>query len=249
MAEATAPKEASVQAPKETLAAEEAASAPAQKENPLVLPEAVPANEVWQTTLLEEAAPEQNLRMIGIAFSTYWIFECGERLLLLDQHAAHERMLYDQMMARFEGTAISQRLLAPVLVQMTPHDLALLEELQEVLTDAGFDVQPFDETSAAIHAIPTLFGENADPRTLFLDALDEWQAGRGAVTRERMRRQIAQMACKRAIKAGDKLSEDEIQGFLCEMLRSESMPTCPHGRPIVTEMTRYALEKRFKRIQ
>ena len=212
-------------------------------------PQTGPADRTEQTRLLEEAAPEEGLKLIGIAFSTYWIFECGDRLLLLDQHAAHERMLYDRMMARFEGTSVSQRLLAPVLVQMTQHDLALLEELQEVLTDAGFDVQLFDETSAAIHAIPTLFGENADPRTLFLDALDEWQAGRGAVTRERMRKQIAQMACKRAIKAGDKLSEDEIQAFLRDMLRSESMPTCPHGRPIVTEVTRYALEKRFKRIQ
>ncbi len=229
--------------------AERPVPVPQQVENTDSLPEAAPVEEPEQTRLLEEAAPEESLKLIGIAFSTYWIFECDERLLLLDQHAAHERMLYDRMMARFEGTAISQQLLAPVLVQMTQHDLALLEELQEVLTDAGFDVQPFDETSAAIHAIPTLFGENADPRTLFLEALDEWQAGRGAVTRERMRRQIAQMACKRAIKAGDKLSEDEIQGFLREMLRSDSMPTCPHGRPIVTEVTRYALEKRFKRIQ
>ncbi len=202
-----------------------------------------------QTTLLQEAAPQEKLRLIGIAFSTYWIFECGERLLLLDQHAAHERMLYDKLMAQFEGTAVSQRLLAPVLVQMTQHDLALLQELEEVLSDAGFEVSQFDESSAAIHAIPTLFGENADPRTLFLEALDEWQAGRGAVTRERMRKQIATMACKRAIKAGDKLSEEEVQGFLREMLASDAMPTCPHGRPIVTEMTRYALEKRFKRVQ
>lgn len=202
-----------------------------------------------QTTLLEAEPQEAQLRLIGIAFATYWIFECGDRLLLLDQHAAHERMLYDQMMARFEGTAVSQRLLAPVLVQMTQHDLALLEELKEVLSDAGFDVQRFDDSSAAIHAIPTLFGDNADPRTLFLEALDEWQAGRGAVTRERMRRQIATMACKRAIKAGDKLSEEEVKGFLQEMLRSDSMPTCPHGRPIVIEMSRYSLEKRFKRVQ
>lgn len=249
MAEAAAPKDTPVQGVKETLAAEKTASAPVQKENPLVLPETAPVNEAEQTTLLEEVAPEQNLRMIGIVFSTYWIFECGDRLLLLDQHAAHERMLYDQMMARFEGTAVSQQLLTPVLVQMTQHDLALLEELQDVLTDAGFDVQPFDEKSAAIHAIPTLFGQNDDPRTLFLEALDEWQASRGAATRERMRKQIAQMACKRAIKAGDKLSSEEIEGFLQEMLRSESMPTCPHGRPIVTELTRYALEKRFKRVQ
>ena len=209
----------------------------------------VPLPQPEQTTLLEEVTPAQQLRFIGIAFATYWIFECGDKLLLLDQHAAHERMLYDKMMARFEGTAISQQLLAPVLVEMTQHDLMLLEELQEVLTDAGFDVQPFDDSSAAIHAIPTLFGQNENPRTLFLEALDEWQAGRGAVTRERMRRQIAQMACKRAIKAGDQLSEEEVKGFLSEMLASDAMPTCPHGRPIVIEMTQYTLEKRFKRVQ
>ena len=199
--------------------------------------------------LLPEAEPVQQLRFIGIAFATYWIFECEDKLLLLDQHAAHERMLYDKMMRRFEGTAISQRLLAPVLVEMTHHDLMLVDELQDVLTDAGFDVQRFDETSAAIHAIPTLFGQNENPRTLFLEALDEWQAGRGAVTRERMRKQIAQMACKRAIKAGDQLSEEEVKGFLAEMLASDSIPTCPHGRPIVIEMTQYMLEKRFKRVQ
>ncbi|MBE5813718.1 MAG: DNA mismatch repair endonuclease MutL [Clostridiales bacterium] len=227
----------------------EAAEKAIRSEKPLPKQEPKPETAPEQTSLLEAEKPEEQLRLIGIAFSTYWIFECGDRLLLLDQHAAHERMLYDKLMAQFEGTAVSQRLLAPVLVQMTQHDLVLLEELQEVLADAGFDVQPFDESSAAIHAIPTLFGENADPRTLFLEALDEWQAGRGAVTRERMRKQIATMACKRAIKAGDKLSEEEVQGFLREMLLSDSMPTCPHGRPIVVDMSRYALEKRFKRIQ
>lgn len=202
-----------------------------------------------QTTMLAEEKLEQQLRLIGIAFSTYWIFECGERLLLLDQHAAHERILYDRMLKTYEGTAVSQRLLAPVLVEMTQHDLALVDELSDVLTSAGFDVQRFDDSSAAIHAIPTLFGQNENPKTLFLDALDEWQSGRGPVTRERMRKQIAQMACKRAIKAGDQLSESEVNGFMKEMLQSDVMPTCPHGRPIVIEMTKYALEKRFKRIQ
>ena len=212
--------------------------------NPLQ-PEAV----AEQTSLLPEATSAEQLRLIGIAFSTYWIFECGDKLLLLDQHAAHERMLYDKMMQQFEGKAVSQRLLAPVLVEMTQHDLMLLEELQEVLCDAGFDVQRFDDSSAAVYAIPTLFGHNENPRTLFLEALDEWQAGRGGITRERMRKQIAQMACKRAIKAGDRLSEEEVKGFLTEMLASDAMPTCPHGRPIVIEMTQYMLEKRFKRVQ
>ncbi len=211
--------------------------------------EEVPAISPEQTSLLPDVSVSEQLRFVGIAFSTYWIFECGDKLLLLDQHAAHERMLYDRMLTRLNGEAVSQRLLAPVLVEMTQHDLLLLDELQDVLSDAGFDVQRFDDSSAAIHAIPTLFGSNENPRTLFLEALDEWQAGRGAVTRERMRKQIAQMACKRAIKAGDKLSEDEVKGFLKEMLQSDSMPTCPHGRPIVIEMTQYMLEKRFKRIQ
>ncbi|MBE5801224.1 MAG: DNA mismatch repair endonuclease MutL [Clostridiales bacterium] len=202
-----------------------------------------------QTSLLPKVDAVNELRLIGIAFSTYWIFECGDKLLLLDQHAAHERILFDRLMQQFEGTSVSQRLLTPVLVEMTQHDLALVDELRDVLSDAGFDVQRFDESSAAIHAIPTFFGKNEDPRMLLLEALDEWQAGRGAVTRERMRRQIAQMACKHAIKGGDSLSKDEIHGFLKEMLASQSMPTCPHGRPIVTEMTRYALEKRFKRVQ
>ncbi|MDD5897690.1 MAG: DNA mismatch repair protein MutL, partial [Clostridia bacterium] len=84
---------------------------------------------------------------------------------------------------------------------------------------------------------------------LLLEALAEWQAGRGQVTRERLRRRVAQMACKRAIKGGDRLNETEIRGFMQEMLKSDAMPTCPHGRPIVIEITRYALEKRFKRVQ
>ena len=118
-----------------------------------------------------------------------------------------------------------------------------------VLAEAGFDVAPFDAECVALRAIPTFFGENESPKELLLEALSEWQAGRGQVTRERLRRRVAQMACKHAIKGGDRLSDTEISGFLREMLKSEAMPTCPHGRPIVVEVTRYALEKRFKRIQ
>jgi len=202
-----------------------------------------------QTVLVEVEKMEQPLRLAGILFDTYWMFETGDRVLLVDQHAAHERILYDQMMARFEGERISQKLLAPQLVRLTPYDMTLINEFAPVLTAAGFEVEPFDDTSVALHAIPTFFGANESPKELLLEALAEWQAGRGEVTRERLRKRVAQMACKRSIKGGDKLSETEIRGFMQEMLRSEAMPTCPHGRPIVTEITRYALEKRFKRVQ
>ncbi|MDY3816710.1 MAG: DNA mismatch repair protein MutL, partial [Candidatus Limiplasma sp.] len=101
----------------------------------------------------------------------------------------------------------------------------------------------------AIRAVPTLFGQNDSPRELLMEALSECQAGRGQATREMIQRRVAQMACKHAIKGGDKLNRQQMEGFLKEMLQSDSMPNCPHGRPIVTEFTRYALEKRFKRIQ
>ena len=205
-----------------------------------------------QTRLAEVETPEEAAavpRLVGIVFDTYWIFEAGDRLLWLDQHAAHERILYDRFMKRYDGEQISQRLLSPQLVQLSGRDMALFEEIQPYLEKAGFQAEAFDERSVAVHAIPTLFGENGDPKELFLEALDQWQQGRGEKTSDRMRSQVAQMACKHAIKGGDKLNPQEIQGFLKEMLQSQSMPTCPHGRPIVTETTRYALEKRFKRIQ
>ncbi len=205
-----------------------------------------------QTRLAEVETPEEAAavpRLVGIVFDTYWLFEAGDRLLWLDQHAAHERILYDRFMKRYDGEQISQRLLSPQLVQLSGRDMALFEEIRPYLEKAGFQAEAFDERSVAVHAIPTLFGENGDPKELFLEALDQWQQGRGEKTSDRMRSQVAQMACKHAIKGGDKLNPQEIQGFLKEMLQSQSMPTCPHGRPIVVETTRYALEKRFKRIQ
>lgn len=204
-----------------------------------------------EQTRLAETEPEEAAapRLVGIVFDTYWIFEAGDRLLWLDQHAAHERILYDRFMKRYDGEQISQQLLSPQLVQLSGRDMALFEEIRPYLEKAGFQAEAFDERSVAVHAIPTLFGENGDPKELFLEALDQWQQGRGEKNGERMRSQVAQMACKHAIKGGDKLNQQEIQGFLKEMLQSQSMPTCPHGRPIVIETTRYALEKRFKRIQ
>ncbi len=205
-----------------------------------------------QTRLAEVETKEEAdavPRLVGIVFDTYWIFETGDRLLWLDQHAAHERILYDRFMKRYDGEQISQRLLSPQLVQLSGRDMALFEEIQPYLEKAGFQAETFDERSVAVHAIPTLFGENGDPKELLLEALDQWQQGRGEKTSDRMRSQVAQMACKHAIKGGDRLNQQEIQGFLKEMLQSQSMPTCPHGRPIVVETTRYALEKRFKRFQ
>ena len=237
-----------------TAAKPEPAAAPETRERPPERVVPIPEPEIPappEQTRLAETEPEEAAapRLVGIVFDTYWLFEAGDRLLWLDQHAAHERILYDRFMKRYDGEQISQQLLSPQLVQLSGRDMALFEEIRPYLEKAGFQAEVFDERSVAVHAIPTLFGENGDPKELFLEALDQWQQGRGEKTSDRMRSQVAQMACKHAIKGGDRLNPQEIQGFLKEMLQSQSMPTCPHGRPIVVETTRYALEKRFKRIQ
>ena len=172
-------------------------------------------------------------RLVGIVFDTYWIFETGRPVCsVLDQHAAHERILYDRFMKRFDdGEQISQRLLSPQLVQLSGRDMALFEEIQPYLEKAGFQAEAFDERSVAVHAIPTLFGENGNPSRAVSGGAGSVAAGRGEKTSDRMRSQVAQMACKHAIKGGDRLNQQEIQGFLKEMLQSQSMPTCPHGRP------------------
>ena len=243
-----APAAQPVAAKPEPAAAPETRERPPERAVPIPEPE-IPAPP--EQTRLAETEPEEAAapRLVGIVFDTYWLFEAGDRLLWLDQHAAHERILYDRFMKRYDGEQISQQLLSPQLVQLSGRDMALFEEIRPYLEKAGFQAETFDERSVAVHAIPTLFGENGDPKELFLEALDQWQQGRGEKTSDRMRSQVAQMACKHAIKGGDKLNQQEIQGFLKEMLQSQSMPTCPHGRPIVIETTRYALEKRFKRIQ
>ena len=243
-----APAAQPVAAKPEPAAAPETRERPPERAVPIPEPE-IPAPP--EQTRLAETEPEEAAapRLVGIVFDTYWLFEAGDRLLWLDQHAAHERILYDRFMKRYDGEQISQQLLSPQLVQLSGRDMALFEEIRPYLEKAGFQAEVFDERSVAVHAIPTLFGENGDPKELFLEALDQWQQGRGEKTSDRMRSQVAQMACKHAIKGGDKLNQQEIQGFLKEMLQSQSMPTCPHGRPIVIETTRYALEKRFKRIQ
>ncbi len=206
-----------------------------------------PSEEPLQQSLLpEESTPA--LRLLGVAFQTYLLFEAGERLLWVDQHAAHERILFDKFWQRYEGERISQRLLSPQLVPLPAQERMLLEEWQPLLKEAGFEVRPFDDTAVAVHAIPTLFGVNEPASELLLEAFAACQEGRGPLTQERVRRQVAQMACKRAIKAGDQLSQMEVEDLLKTMLETGVLPTCPHGRPIVVEGSRRELEKRFRRI-
>lgn len=197
-----------------------------------------------------EPVPQKEIppfRVIGVAFKTYILVESGETMLLIDQHAAHERIQYEKYMARAQAGAASQQLLTPLVIHLSAREMALIEDNLDVLQDAGYTVEPFGEQDIRVSAVPFVMGR-AEMRPLFLEMIQSLGNLKNA-TLDARRSEIMQMACKSAVKAGDSLSESEIASLIFDMLETGAPPTCPHGRPVVKTITRRELEKMFKRIQ
>ena len=195
----------------------------------------------------EPDADDLPVRIIGVAFKTYIIAEAGDTLLLIDQHAAHERLQYERLMARCSAGTASQQLLTPLIFHLTGREMALIEDNMELLTDAGYSVEPFGDSDIQVRAVPFVMGR-AEIRPLFLDMLGSLGGLKNATVDAR-RAEIMQMACKSAVKAGDALSDSEIRALIRGMMKTGAPPTCPHGRPVVKTLSRRDLEKMFKRIQ
>ena len=209
-----------------------------------------PAPQIEPARPVKAAAPtpeELPFRIIGVAFKTYILVECGETLLLIDQHAAHERLQYEKLMARAsEGTA-SQQLLAPIVIHLSAREMAVISDNLALLSEAGYEVEPFGELDIRVRAVPFVMGK-AEVRPLFLEMIQSLNQIKAA-TLDARRSEIMQMACKSAVKAGDSLSDSEIAVLIADMQRTGAPPTCPHGRPVVKTLTKRDLEKMFKRIQ
>ena len=193
-------------------------------------------------------APEElPFRIIGVAFRTYILVECGETLLLIDQHAAHERLQYEKLMARASEGPASQQLLAPIVIHLSAREMAVISDNLDLLSEAGYEVEPFGEQDIRVRAVPFVMGK-AEVRPLFLEMIQSLNQLKAATVDAR-RSEIMQMACKSAVKAGDSLSDSEIATLIADMQRTGAPPTCPHGRPVVKTLTKRDLEKMFKRIQ
>lgn len=186
-------------------------------------------------------------RVVGVAFKTYIILEVNDTLLLIDQHAAHERLRYEMYCKQLESGTASQQLLTPLIVRLSEREMALIMDNIDLLTDAGYTVEPFGEHDIQVRAVPHVLGK-AELKPLFMDMLNSLNRLKAA-TLDARRAEIMQMACKSAIKGGDTLSESEIDALIGEMLETGAPPTCPHGRPVVKQVSRRDLEKLFKRIQ
>ena len=186
-------------------------------------------------------------RVVGVAFKTYIIIEVNDTLLLIDQHAAHERLRYERYCRQLESGTASQQLLTPLIVRLSEREMALIMDNIELLSDAGYTVEPFGEHDIQVRAVPHVLGK-AELKPLFMDMLNSLNRLKAA-TLDARRAEIMQMACKSAVKGGDALSESEIDALIGEMLETGAPPTCPHGRPVVKQVSRRDLEKLFKRIQ
>lgn len=194
----------------------------------------------------EKAAPMR--RMIGVAFDTYWICEYGTDLFLFDQHAAHERVLYERFMAAYEKRNItSQNLMPPLAIHTDAHEEMVLREGMDAFTSLGFEIEEFGDRTWLIRAVPYTIGNIASDK-LFREMLDQLDFTKKLQDNKMYIRIVATEACKAAVKGGERISADEATRLLDELMRCSDPYHCPHGRPTIISFSEKELEKRFKRI-
>jgi DNA mismatch repair protein MutL len=191
------------------------------------------------------------LRLVGVIGRLYAVLESDRGLVLLDQHAAHERILFEQMLERLERSAQapSQKLLLPETIELSPRDSQFLREQLAVLTRLGVGLSEFGERTFLLDALPP-FVKVSDSRRFVVDLVDELKAAGREVNSARLGEHVvAKTVCRHAVKANDPLAGRELAN-LVEDLRRCAMPyTCPHGRPTLIEMNYRELERKFGRAQ
>lgn len=190
----------------------------------------------------------QSHKVVGQLFDTYWVVELDKKYYIIDQHAAHEKVLYEQMLNKIESkVAFGQRLLKPVVVQLSMQELARYATHKNLFADLGFEVEPFGEDAVIIRSVPFIFDKifETDQFTQILDGLeDAYSEEKYAILLD----DIATMSCKAAVKGNDRLSKAEYLQLIDDLLKLDNPFHCPHGRPTIIAMTQYELEKKFKRI-
>ncbi|MFU0827537.1 MAG: DNA mismatch repair protein MutL [Lachnoclostridium sp.] len=187
-------------------------------------------------------------RIIGQAFATYWIVEFEDKLFFIDQHAAHEKVLYERIMKSFKEKQFhSQYIEPPIILSLTMREEEALKKHMEQLREIGFEIEEFGGKEYAVRAIPTdLFGLAQSEILLeFIDGLVDEVYNE---TPEMLLDKIATMSCKAAVKGNQKLSYEEAKALIEELLELDNPYNCPHGRPTIISMSKYELEKKFKRI-
>ena len=208
--------------------------------------------DIRQLNLFEEKIlTEDNrsrFRIIGQVFETYWLIEFEEKLLMIDQHAAHEKVNYERMMRQFrQKSVLTQHLMPPVIVSLSGQEESVFKEHADVFAGLGFEVESFGGSEYALRGVPAdLYGCNE--REMFLEVLNQLAAGVSLGGIRAVEEKIASMSCKAAVKGNSVLSFAEAEALIDELLTLENPYNCPHGRPTIVAMTRTEMDKKFKRI-
>lgn len=195
-----------------------------------------------------DIAAKPNHRILGCAFRTYWIVEYGDRLFMIDQHAAHEKVLYTRFMKEYASSSVSSQQIDPsIVVSLNMDEQALYEEYKDAFSRAGFEIEHFGGREYKISAVPYHMSALGSKR-LFTEMLDHLEVSSDPKKLEIYVHRVATEACKAAVKGGDVLSVREAEALIDELLTCEDPYHCPHGRPTIISFTEKDLEKRFKRI-
>ena len=201
----------------------------------------------YDKVFLTESSKKQ-FSIIGQLFKTYWLIEFEDKLYIIDQHAAHEKVLYEKTMARLANKDFtSQRISPPIIMTLDAKESEMLEKYRPQIEQFGYEVEHFGGKEYMISAIPdNLF--NIDMKDLFIEMLDDFSNATGRQTPDIITEKVASMSCKAAVKGNDKLTLPEINKLIDELLSLDNPYNCPHGRPTIISMSKYEIEKKFKRI-
>lgn len=201
----------------------------------------------YDKVFLTESSKKQ-FSIIGQLFKTYWLIEFEDKLYIIDQHAAHEKVLYEKTMARLANKDFtSQRISPPIVMTLDARECEMLEKYRPQIEQFGYEMEHFGGKEYMISAIPdNLF--NIDMKDLFIEMLDDFSNATGRQTPDIITEKVASMSCKAAVKGNDKLTLPEINKLIDELLSLDNPYNCPHGRPTIISMSKYEIEKKFKRI-
>lgn len=203
--------------------------------------------ELFDNRLLSKEARIHH-RIIGQLFDTYWLVEYDNKFYIIDQHAAHEKVLYERFLKEFAKKEIlSQMISPPSLISLNLQESNLLKANLEIFREFGFEISEFGGKEYSIHAVPAnIYGVSV--QELFIQILDSLEQEHVSKTPDILAERIATAACKAAVKGNNRLSVKEVDALIDELLNLENPYNCPHGRPTIISMTKYELEKKFKRI-
>lgn len=203
--------------------------------------------ELFDDKLLSKEARAHH-KIIGQIFDTYWLVEYEDKLFIIDQHAAHEKVLYEQTIQQLKQKEHSSQMLnPPIILTLSLREEELLKKIDSVLTKLGFEIEPFGGREYAVRAVPhNLYSLGS--KEVLMDLLDSLCEETNHIGGHKIEEKIASMSCKAAVKGGNTLSLAEIDKLIEQLLHLENPYHCPHGRPTIISMSKYELEKKFKRI-